>query len=130
MSDLLAVVKKLATDAEHHGVKGMRWGVRKDESSSPTPASADAVAAKAAAAKVTKKGSTDALNNSELQALVNRMNLERQDSTLSTSSKSHNAGVKFLKDIGTNVLRSQLTNAANMVIKNQLKQALKKKGLA
>lgn len=66
----------------HHGVKGMKWGVRKAEGSSgsgsskPGP-SADAQAASAAKSKI-NAGGVKALSNEELQGLVSRMNLERQ----------------------------------------------------
>jgi N-acetylglutamate synthase-like GNAT family acetyltransferase/2'-5' RNA ligase len=76
---------------EHHGVKGMKWGVRRsqsqlDRASGRTP-SADAQAAAAAQAKV-NSGGVQTLSNHELQGLVNRLNLEKQYSTLQVQNKS------------------------------------------
>jgi len=72
----------------HYGVKGMKWGKRKSEDggSSKPPASEDA--ALASKYKTTaKKAGTKALSNAELKILVDRMNLERQYSSLNPSVK-------------------------------------------
>jgi 2'-5' RNA ligase len=76
----------------HHGVKGMKWGVHKSESSggssgSTPKASADAKSADSAQSKI-NSGGTRALSNQELQGLITRMNLERQYHTMTTSSQS------------------------------------------
>ena len=86
----------------HYGVKGMRWGVRR--SSKPTgpeditlktvpgkrvsaqggrrhPASEDARTVAIYKQKA-RKSTVDSLSNKELQALVNRMNLEQNYSRL------------------------------------------------
>lgn len=63
---------------EHFGIKGMKWGIRKDKASGPT--SSDAQRAKEAQAIIKKHG-VQALDNKDLQHLVTRMNLERQYST-------------------------------------------------
>lgn len=92
---------------EHHGVKGMKWGVRKDRPASvkrnvkysrTTPktkvkvrpgrtvkasggkkhtASEDAIVA-AVKKQMAKKSTTDSLSTKDLQSLVQRMNLEQQ----------------------------------------------------
>lgn len=99
----------------HHGVKGMKWGVRKNRSN-PTavtlnsrpgrkiktsggqnqPASRDAKAA-ARIRQRAKASSVDSLSNADLKALVNRMQLERQYSQL----KSDRAGFgeRFAKGV-------------------------------
>jgi hypothetical protein len=70
---------------EHYGVKGMKWGVRKDR---PTlPSSADAETASRLQGQV-KIGGTKALSNQELQSLVTRMNLEQQYARLNPQTKS------------------------------------------
>lgn len=75
----------------HYGVKGMKWGVRKDSGpqvASPSKegyeksASPDAKKANKDYATAQLKG-TAALSNKDLQGLVNRMNLEQQYSRLS-----------------------------------------------
>jgi hypothetical protein len=106
----------------HFGVKGMRWGVRKDR---PGTTGGEPVTIRVRAGKrvVTtgghghapsedalrvadsrqkaRKSSTDALSTQELQALVTRMNLERQYSQLKPTpagQKIAKAGAKFAAD--------------------------------
>lgn len=126
-------MKTLDEYLAHFGVKGMKWGVRKDDSAgSAQETSSDVKRAQAAAAKVTKRGGTSALDNSELQALVNRMNLEQQYSTLSSKTQTKSLGTKFLQGTGKfagSIAREQAKNAANLVLKQQVKKALKAKGL-
>lgn len=78
---------------EHHGIKGMHWGVRKAESH---PASEDSTRAGELHTRV-KRGGTKTLSNEELQSLVTRMNLEKQYKNLSEKNKS--AGKKFVDDL-------------------------------
>jgi len=108
---------------EHVGVKGMRWGVRKEEPAAVGvtatsvvphgarrktkikteggenhPASQDAVKVAVAKAKLRKSG-TSALSNQELQELQTRMNLERNVSQLVGGSTAIGRGRKFVKDL-------------------------------
>lgn len=111
---------------EHYGVKGMRWGVRREAPSAVAavgtskvrrgarrktkikteggenhPASADAIKVAEHKAKLRKSG-TSALSNKELQELQTRLNLERNVAQLApvgTAAK----GRKFVKGLtGTN----------------------------
>jgi hypothetical protein len=96
---------------EHHGVKGMKWGVRRSNpsgssSSSSHPSSEDAKRAKASAA-IAKTHGTHALSNQDLQHLVSRTDLEQRYSKLST--KNTNAGAKIAKEILLNVGKQQAT---------------------
>lgn len=104
---------------KHYGVKGMKWGVRKDRASGV----GDSVKKKAAkgaveVAKTYNKArpkSTDAaeairirrqrhtkginsLSNQELQALVQRMNLEQQLSTLTKQKRQSSLASAFISD--------------------------------
>lgn len=94
----------------HHGIKGMRWGVRRKldsggSSGSPggaphLPTSEDAARAAEAQRKV-KSGGTKVLNTKELQDMVTRMNLERQYSQIlaqkpSTFQRGHETVKKIL----------------------------------
>ena len=105
---------------EHFGIKGMKWGVRRQKKTTQVGnvttvqkegrrvrakggkrlvASEDAVKAAVARQKA-KKSTTDSLSNQELQALVNRMNLEQQYSRLGGQSGSRLAnGLKVAKNI-------------------------------
>ena len=91
----------------HYGVKGMKWGVirskaykkladkkRESEESAKqkakdviNPTSKEAKTAKSNRKRVETFG-TDVLTNKELQAVVNRMNLEQQYSNLVENQKS------------------------------------------
>jgi hypothetical protein len=101
----------------HHGVKGMKWGVRHlpggGITGSPT---ADAQAADMAKKKIAT-GGTHALTTHELQSLVNRMNLEQQYSRLVSSQptaidRGHNQVKQFLSLATTGVQIFNLANSA------------------
>jgi hypothetical protein len=65
----------------HHGIKGMKWGVRSASSKAEEHASPDHVTVEAAKAKAAS-GGVKALSNVELQTIVTRMNLEQQHRNL------------------------------------------------
>lgn len=95
----------------HHGIKGMKWGVRRSNPSGggkapSTKLSSDAKKAHAAKAVVKTHG-THALSNQELQHLVKRMNLEQQYSRLSSTQTSQ--GAKVAKEILTSFGKQQAT---------------------
>lgn len=110
---------------EHHGVKGMKWGVRKDGSqgsgfrltrkgrlkSAPAP-SEDKARVNEALSKV-KSGNTSALSNKELQAVVTRMNLEQQFSRLTSRPSTKGKGAKFVSEVLGNVAKQQATKMIN-----------------
>lgn len=121
---------------KHYGVKGMHWGVRKDDSgggstnstkTAPSPRkSEDAKAVEKAFGKI-DRGGTNALSNQELQHLVNRLNLEQQYSRLTTSptqqqmnaiERGHNT-VKLALGIGKTV------NDVNKFMKSPAGKAIK-----
>lgn len=107
---------------EHHGVKGMHWGVRRSAGSS-TPPSADAARA-AAAKKTVKTSGTKALSNAELQHLVTRMNLERQLAQINPSNKQK--AIKFASDLLLGIGKQEVTKIATTVVAKQVSAALKK----
>lgn len=98
----------------HHGIKGMKWGVRRDHS----PAAVDVKTAPGRKVKTSggqhhsphedaikaakirqqaKKSTTDSLSNKELQDLITRMNLENQYANMNKNNVS--AGKKLLRVI-------------------------------
>ncbi len=143
----------------HHGVKGMRWGVRrsglnigkvfveKDDGTKRTtrtgfvtskkpkrkaPTSEDFKRAQVAKSKVVK-GKTHALSNDELQALVKRMNLEKQFKDLNSKQGSDNkakavakVGGKFAGEVIANVGKQQASRLLNEAVTNAAKKAAKK----
>lgn len=143
---------------EHYGVKGMKWGVIRDRvTAASTPAGKVVVnqkkpggrvevsgghgftiqpdAAKAkAAAQVAKNSGLDALSTPELQALVTRMNLEQQYSTLVSKSKGNSLekGQKQIKTIlgvgkTYNEVQNFLNTPGGKIIKDGLNAAVKAK---
>ena len=110
-------------ELKHYGVKGMKWGVRKDEAASrggaskgPTsvvvaqkkpgkfakteggqghPLHDDAKTALEARQKA-KTSTTDALSNAELRKAVERMNLEQQYNQLEFYNDRRSKGVRFV----------------------------------
>lgn len=119
MSDLFAGA------LSHHGVKGMKWGVRKDNKGrrhgSPT-AHPDAVKAKLFKAKV-KDGSTDSLSTDELRDLVTRMNLEKQFDTLRPPTAGSRTK-KLLADTLLGVGKQQAAKALNDQASKQITRLL------
>lgn len=124
----------------HYGKKGMKWGVRNDKPATAVTiktrpgklvkakggkrqaASEDAVTA-VKLHQTAKKSTTDALSNKELQALVQRMQLEQQFSQLSASSPRMPVGQKIARDFLSNGGRDitisgikSATNAATIAV--------------
>ena len=117
----------------HVGVKGMKWGVRKDRTATPVtttakpggkvkakggkyqPAAADAVE-KAATLQKARKSTTDSLSTQELQTLVNRMNLEQQYSRLDPTKGSPGKAFakQFLQNGGSDVALPAIAKGAAM----------------
>jgi hypothetical protein len=119
---------------EHFGIKGMRWGVRRQEGSGGTigshlpslhkhvEPSHDAARAKALKVQA-RKGGTQSLSNKELRDLNERMNLEQQYSKLTGSSTGKAraiVGGKFIGNLLLNVGRTQASDILNQKASAQL----------
>lgn len=115
----------------HFGIKGMKWGVRRNSATKHPPAakSIDAIRAEEARKKLGKKNDASALTNQELQHLVTRMNLERQLSTLTSQQPkgAGAAGAKIAQEILLNVGKQQLTKIASDTVTKQIAKAAAKK---
>lgn len=136
----------------HHGVRGMHWGVRrprgKDGRVEKGPAVNMAVnehgqvkkstggyhrptskdAENAIAYKtIARNSGVHALDNQQLQHLVNRMNMEQQYSRLSTGgSKQKSSGAKFATDLLVNTGKSTIQEVAKEQAKKKVNAELAK----
>lgn len=115
---------------EHHGIKGMKWGIRRERGSDGTvgggkpkqKVSKDAKKAAAAAEKAKKHG-TKSLSNEEMQALVNRINLEQQLSQKTRQSSKIKKGEEKAKQI---LAVGATVNAAIAFAKSPAGQAIRR----
>jgi hypothetical protein len=129
----------------HHGVKGMRWGVRrkatvgaqevivsdkrkklKTSGGAGHPAHSDAIRARTSG-QVAKKSGYKALSNQELQAYTQRLNLEQQAKRLSfeDSSPPKKFVLKLLGQTGKQQASEVANQAASQAIKKTLAAARK-----
>lgn len=77
MTDLFAGMYNQSEFLEHYGVRGMKWGVRRNS----TTISSDAAKAKKIKARKKKHG-IDNLSNADIQKVVKRRELEKKYSEL------------------------------------------------
>lgn len=114
----------------HHGIKGMKWGVRRSRavlrSQNPHGVSEDAMKAKTSKSKVHKRTNADALSTQELQHLVTRMNLEKQLKQLQGPSKKQQ-GAKFVTDILVTAGKQSASTLVKSQLDAQIALALNKK---
>jgi hypothetical protein len=124
----------------HHGVKGMRWGVRRDRSSSVTvsdkgkrlktsgghgrSAHPDAVRVRTIG-QVSRKSGFKALSNEELQAFNQRLNLEQQAKRLrfNDSSPPKKFVLKLLGQTGQQTANEISSTASAAAVKKILAAA-------
>ena len=98
----------------HFGVKGMRWGVRKKQEPvstgvAKTPMSSDAALTSKIRTKARTSGMSS-LSNAELQALNQRLQLERQYSSL-VGSPATKSGMDKVQNV------MKVAGAVNSVVK-------------
>jgi hypothetical protein len=96
----------------HFGIKGMHWGIRRSDAQlarANGSASADAARAKATLNSIQSSGSLSTASDSDLNHLVNRINLERRYTEINTSPSAVTKGhetIKTLLDAGTTMNRA------------------------
>lgn len=125
-------------EIQHYGIKGMKWGVRRDNPSATVDSAGNTTVSRngrvtgvalsdktkssskssddASRAAVLKKRaatkSTDSLSNKDLKDLVERMNLEQQYSRLTMpQGKGGNSPAKVIRDVLEQEGRTLVRNA-------------------
>lgn len=124
---------------EHHGIKGMHWGIRRDRSSRVTvsnkrigkglkttggyghPATPDAVRT-AKIGRVGQKSGYKALSDEELKTYTTRVNLEQNAKRL--SFESSNPGKKFVLKLLGQTGKQTAQSAANEYAAQKVKKHL------
>ncbi len=93
---------------EHHGIKGMHWGIRRDKKQSTSTTSEDF-----RKAQELRRKNPSSLTNQELQTLNQRLNLERQHKQLNPGLvHSGKARVEFiLGTVGLGVTAYKLVHS-------------------
>lgn len=122
----------------HYGVKGMKWGVRKD--GKPGSRRARKNAQKVGASKDAKRraniqnkaktSGTDALTNLELSTAINRMNLEVSYARLNEQTRKKSVGEKALKFLMNDVAEVEVKRVVKGKSALVVEQALADHGQA
>lgn len=105
----------------HFGVKGMKWGVRKDRKRSVSSKRSRSDSKDYTESRDLLKKSPNKLSNAELRKINERLNLEQQYSNLTTSQKQK--GNRFIDKVGNqmkqtaaNEVSKQLMNVGKIVL--------------
>jgi hypothetical protein len=104
-------VSDIVTESlKHYGVKGMKWGVRRDRSGGSSSSSS------------TQKAE---ISTKDLQELVNRMRLEQEFARLSASAPKKQGPVEsFIKGLVADVAKTQITRLATTAAAIQVEKSL------
>jgi 2'-5' RNA ligase len=122
----------------HAGIKGMKWGVRKDRGAvtvrqkgkklktsggAKLPAHPDAIRTKGIH-QVLKKSGIDALSNQDLQAYSTRLNLEAGVKRLNDQKRP--AAKKFITKLLGQEVKTAVTTVADEAVSQQVKRFMNK----
>jgi hypothetical protein len=112
---------------EHHGIRGMKWGVRRSRAQLDS-ASEDFKTASGHKITIKTAGGTHALQNHELQFVITRLNLERQYSSLTQTPSNLQKGQKAIKEIlGVGKTIQEVHSFVNGPLGKEVKNQLGKK---
>lgn len=105
----------------HFGVKGMKWGVRRDRKRSISTKRSKSDSDDYIESRKLLKKSPNKLSNSELRKLNERLNLEQQYKNLTTVQKQK--GNRFIDRVG-NQMKTTAVNAVSKQLLNIGKTAV------
>lgn len=91
----------------HYGILGMKWGRRKARSSDQLSKRRKRFGRDSTAEETPKKKSISEMSDTELQALVNRIQLEKRYAQL--TAKEASPGQKFVKSVLTDASKQTAT---------------------
>ena len=114
---------------EHHGIKGMRWGVRRRVDSSSglvsRTSSADQIQADRIKSKI-QKGGTAAVSNRDLKDFAARINAEQEFNRANATAeaqKGQNFVTKFMKTQGSRQFKRVSDKAIDIAVEKLLEEA-------
>lgn len=90
--------KKVNELLEHHGVRGMKWGISRNRAQLDA-ASADFKTTAGHRSTIKDAGGTHVLSNNELQTIITRLNLEQQYGRLTQTPSNLQKGQKIVREI-------------------------------
>ena len=99
----------------HHGIKGMKWGVRR------TPAQLGHKPSKLTTSQ--RKSEMKKMSDKELRNRINRIQMEKQYMQLTAPEVS--AGKKFVKDVLVNAAKQTATSYVSKYMNKGLEAAMK-----
>lgn len=97
-------------ELQHHGIKGMKWGVRRTRAQlgySSSPRKTEKQTQKVSS-KQQRKEAMKKMSDAELRNRINRIQMEKQYMQLTEPQLS--PGKKFVKDVLTNAAKQTITN--------------------
>ena len=140
--DAILVANDIRPDEEHleqHGVKGMKWGVRKRRSASVDKAksqpsttakesrqvqrTSDRSRGAGKANSFAQKPQIRRMSDAELRNRLNRLQMEKQYKELTTSPKGKSFVKEVLQDTGKQVARQALQTAGKVALQMALESA-------
>lgn len=111
---------------KHHGIKGMKWGVRRTEAQLARARRSSGSSSSSYGTKSVKSMSDD-----ELRKAIDRLDLEKKYRGLVTEEKTASVSrgkafaTRVIEKIGENTLTNLGTQAANHILGNMINKAFK-----
>lgn len=107
---------------QHHGIKGMKWGVRRAQSRPAPNRSEDAKAALATKAKIKTEG-VHSLSNKELREYLERVDLEKRYKKVRPPTQAEKTN-KFISDVLLDVGKQEVKKIVASTISNALRKKM------